>query len=298
MAGRVETYAQCMPERDDHKWRPIPRWRNRLAQAAGREASRMELDPDSALHAAQYNLEWALRRKGSDSQFAVNARIEVAERFEDRGRFEEASVLRAETSEQLRRHLGPDDSGTLTAEAFEALDLERLGRSAEALPLFEHVLAGRIEALGPNNELTLAAMDWLGCTRRNLGDLAESKRLLEDAVRRYALIGAGESDDCIKTTAHLATTLFELEHLREACHLQRQIVDVRSRTLGQDDPATLGSLRNLAVTLWRLGEVEEAREIALSVLDQTQRVHGQDDPRTQQAKVLVNDLAEIADPDS
>ena len=248
-----------MPGSDDDKGKPTPRWRDRLAQSAARAAGRMELDPDSALSAAQHNLDWALRRKGPDSKFTVNARIEVAERLEDRGRFEEASVLRAEISDQLRRHLGPDDPGTLSAEAFEGLDLDRLGRSAEALPLFEHVLAGRTDALGPNDELTLLAMDWLGCTQRNLGNLAGSRQLLEDAVRRYTLIGAGESDDCLKTTAHLASTLFELHDLREACHLQRQIVDVRSRTLGQDDPATLGSLRNLAVTLWWLGEVEEAR---------------------------------------
>jgi len=258
----------------------------------------MELDSDSALNVAQHNLEWALRRKGPDSQFAINARVEVAERLEDRGRFEEASVLRAEISDQLRRHLGPDEPGTLTAEAFEGLDLDRLGRSSDALLLFEHVLAGRIEALGPNDELTLLAMEWLGCTQRNLGNLDESRRLLEDAVRRYALIGAGESDDCIKTTAHLATTLFELEELREACVLQRQVVDVRTRTLGQDDPATLGSLRNLAITLWWLDELEEARVIARSVVDQIERLYGKDDSRTQQARELMNDLAETANPDS
>lgn len=122
-----------MPGRDEDKRKRIPRLRNRLAQAAGRAADRMELDPDSALQAAQHNLEWALRRKGSDSPFAVNARIEVAERLEDRGRFEEASVLRAEISDLLRLRLGPDDPGTLTAEAFEGLDLDRLGRSGEAL---------------------------------------------------------------------------------------------------------------------------------------------------------------------
>jgi eukaryotic-like serine/threonine-protein kinase len=287
-----------MPGRDADKGGAIPRWRNRLVQAAGRAAGRMELDPDSALQAAQHNLEWALRRKGPDPQFAVNARVEVAEQLENRGRFEEASVLRAEISDQLRRHLGPDEPGTLTAEAFEGLDLDRLGRSSEALPLFEHVLDGRIKTLGPNNELTLLAMEWLGCTQRNLGNLDESRRVLEDAVRRYALIGAGESDDCNKTTSHLATTLFELEQFHEACVLQRQIVDVRTRTLGQDDPATLGSLRNLAVTLWWLGEVEEARVIALSVLGQIQRLYGHDDPRTQQARELINDLGETADPDS
>lgn len=141
-------------------------------------------------------------------------------------------------------------------------------------------------------------MEWIGCTQRNLGNLEESERLLVDAVRRYTLIGAGDSDACMKTTAHLATTLFELQRLREASHLQRHIVEVRSRMLGRDDPATLGSLRNLAVTLWSLGDTDEAREVAASVLDRSQRLYDQDDPRIQQAKELMNGLAETADPDT
>jgi len=141
-------------------------------------------------------------------------------------------------------------------EGFQALDFVRLGRPQEALPLFEHVLAGRAHALGPEHEQTLLAMEWLGCTSRSLGNLPQSRDLLQQAVDRYEQKGAGESEECMKATSHLATTLLEMGQVPESCELRRRIVDVRSRTLGPDDPTTLSSLESLANTLRRL-EVED-----------------------------------------
>ena len=92
-------------------------------------------------------------------------------------------------------------------------------------------------------------MEWLGCTLRYLGDLPESRRLLEEAVEGYTRQGAGETEDCMKAMSHLATTLTQLELVPEACELRRRIVEVRNRTLGADDPRTLSSLENLATTL-------------------------------------------------
>ena len=82
-------------------------------------------------------------------------------------------------------------------------------------------------------------MEWLGCTLRYLGDLPESRRLLEEAVVSYTRQGAGETEDCMKAMSHLATTLSQLELVPEACALRRRILEVRNLTLGADDPRTL-----------------------------------------------------------
>ena len=180
--------------------------RDRIAGAVGCAANRMELDPESALQADQNTLEWSIRHRGPESTMTLNAKSQVAVRLEQLGRFDEALQLRSDVTNHLRIHMGTEDLSTLTVEGLQAFDFDRLGRHGEALPLFEHVVAGRTDELGPDHQLTLLAMDWLGCTHRSLGNLPEACRLFEEAVVRYEESGCGETEDCMMTTAHLATT--------------------------------------------------------------------------------------------
>jgi eukaryotic-like serine/threonine-protein kinase len=241
-----------MPTPPSAKRGAVPWLRNRIAEATERAAEKMDSDPEAALRSAQSTLDWSIRHRGAESTMTLKARIEVAQRLERLGRYEEAVQIRTECAEQIRLALGPDDPSTLTAEGFQALDLVRLGRHDQALPLYEHVLASRTVALGPDHAQTLLAEEWLGCTQRSLGNLPESRRLLQDAVERYEQQGAGESEDCMKASSHLATTLLHMGQVLESCELRRRILDVRSRTLGPDDPTTLSSLENLATTLRRI----------------------------------------------
>ncbi len=182
-------YAGEVPSTEGSKRGPVPWLRNRISQAAGRAAERMELDPESALQSARATLDWSIRHRGPESAMTVNAKGEVAERLEHLGRYEEALQLRADIVAHLRLHLGTDDPSTLTAEGFEAFDLDRMGRHAEALPLFSHVLTGRKDALGPDDALTLLAMEWLGCS------LSDCRDCFPSAITRSAVgsVAAGDS---------------------------------------------------------------------------------------------------------
>ncbi len=240
-----------MPTPNAAKRGAVPWLRNRIAQATERAAQKMDSDPESALQSAQSTLDWSIRHRGADSTMTLKAKVEVAERMERVGRYEEAVELRGELLTHIRLLLGPDDPSTLTAEGFQALDFVRLGRPEEALPIFEHVLEGRADVLGPEDQQTLLAMEWVGCTLRSLGNLSASRHLLQEAVDRYENKGAGESEECMKTTSHLAATLFDMGQVPEACELRRRVFDVRNRTLGPDDPTTLSSLEILANTLRR-----------------------------------------------
>jgi hypothetical protein len=276
-----------VPSTEGAKRGPVPWLRNRIAQAAGRAAEKMDLDPESALQSAREVLDWSIRHRGPESTMTVNAKGEVAKRLEQLGRYEEAVHLRTDVATHLRLHLGADDPSTLTAEGFQAFDLERLGRNAEALPLFEHVLMGRIDALGPDHELTLLARGWLGCSLRSVGDLPGSRRQLEDAVARYERQGAGDTEACMKTTSHLATTEFQLGQMMETCELRRHILGVRIRTLGPDDLTTLSSLENLANTLEWIDEIDEAEVIYESLLEKRIRLLGADHPETLRTREML-----------
>ena len=109
----------------------------------------MDAEPEVALKSAQTTLRWALRHRGPDAAMTVIAKREVAELLERSGRLDEALDLRNEVATSLRSQLGADDPSTLVAEAFQGFTLERLGRPAEALPHFEHVVAVRTTPWGP-----------------------------------------------------------------------------------------------------------------------------------------------------
>jgi tetratricopeptide (TPR) repeat protein len=227
----------------------------------------MDAEPEVALQSAQTTLSWSLRHHGPDAPLTVNAKREVAELLERSGAFDEALQLRDEVTTSLRLQLGADDPRTLEAEEFQGLILERLGRHAEALPHFENVLAVRTDVLGRDDLSTLLTMDRLGCIQRNLGDLEGSRQILQEAVDRYRELDAGETEESMRTLSHLATTLFQLEQVPEACDLRKQIYDVRCRILGPDDPATLNSLESLVAMLRWIGEPEESIAQYQTVLD-------------------------------
>jgi eukaryotic-like serine/threonine-protein kinase len=247
----------------------------------------MGADPVAALQSAQDTLEWSLRHRGPDSPMTLEAKSEVAQKLERLGRLNDALVLRDEVVTQWRSTLGTDDPHTLAAEAAQGFVLDRLGRHAEALPLFAHIVEARTSALGRAHVSTCAALEWLGCTQRSLGDLDGSRRSLQEAVVGYTRQGAGETEDCMKALSHLATTLAQLELVHEACALRRRILDVRTRTWGPDDPRTLASLENLATTLLWLRELDEADVIGRSLLEKRVRLLGEDHADTQRARELL-----------
>ena len=281
-------YAGEMQSPDESKRRPLSSLRHRIARAAGRAAQSMDLDADSALQSARTTLEWSIRHRGPDSSMAIKAKSEVAHQLERFGRYNEAVELRAEVVAQLQLLLGPEHLSTLAAEAFHAIDLDRLDRHTEARRRFEHVLAGRTDQLGADDPLTLLAMEWLGCNLRRLGDLDESRRLLENAADNYERLGAGQTEECMKTRSHLATTQFEMGHLMEACAQRRRIVGVRTLTLGPDDPSTLNSLEHLASTLQWLDEFDEATLIYQSLLATRIHLLGTDHPETERTRELLS----------
>jgi hypothetical protein len=282
---------------DEPKRKSLSALRSRIARAAGRAAESMDLDPDSALDAARSTLDWSIRHRGPDSSMTIKAKSEVAHQLERMGRYDEAVAFRADVVSQLQVHMGVDHQSTLAAEGFQAIDLDRLGRQSEARHLFEHVLAGRTDELGTDDPLTLLAMEWLGCNLRRCGDLNESRLLLEEAVDRHERLGAGETEECMRTRSHLATTQREMGRFADAYEQRRLIVGVRTRTLGPEDLSTLSSLENLAGALQAIDEFDEAELIYRSLLEKRTRSLGVDHPDTVRTRDILRALEKGAETD-
>ena len=65
--------------------------------------------------------------------------------------------------------------------------------------------------------------------------------------------------------SNLALILCQRGQLAEAQQLQRQVLEARQRTLGEEHPDTLTALNNLTITLRQQGKVAEAEQLQLQV---------------------------------
>ena len=102
----------------------------------------------------------------------------------------------------------------------------------------------------------------------------------------------------MKTTSHLATTLFQLGEMTESCEFRKHISDVRNRTLGPDDPTTLRSLENVANALQWIDEVDEAKLIYENVLAKRVRLFGMDHPDTQRTSERLSAIDQHLETDT
>jgi hypothetical protein len=102
----------------------------------------------------------------------------------------------------------------------------------------------------------------------------------------------------MKTSSHLATTLLQMGQVSESCELRRHILDVRSRTLGPDHPATLNSLEHLANTLLSIDQLDEAKVMYENLLTKRIRLVGADHPDTQRTRDVLRTIGPdlLADP--
>jgi hypothetical protein len=226
------------PEPNRKLERKVQNWANRMAQA-------VDENPDVALKESQQILKWSLRKTGPNSSFTIKAMNEVANQFARQHRVPEEIGIRETIVEALRRNVGTDDEATLGAELKLATCLIALARTEEADPLLVHVVAERSVIFGEEDPRTLAAMAWRATVMKKLGRLAEARALQDRIVNGYEAGDQRESTQALTAVLNLVSTLSELDELDAARRLLRGVLDVRTRTLGSDDPKTLEVLHLL-----------------------------------------------------
>jgi hypothetical protein len=236
---RPTPYAGTMIWSRKPKPAPKPRELERKVKAWGdRMAQSMEQSPEKTLQESQDVLKWTLRKNGPDSPFTIKAMNEVANQLSRQNRIGEETAVREQIVGALRKNVGAEDGATLNAEFKLATCLIALERPRDADPLLTHVVAGRSLALGEDDLQTLAAKAWSASVAKKMGRLPEARALQEEVVNGYESHGEGESEQGQLAVLNLASTLMELDHVDDAGHLVRSVLDVRRRTLGPDEPKT------------------------------------------------------------
>jgi hypothetical protein len=164
-----------------------------------------------------------------------------------------------------------------------------------------HDLAERLhqhwkQQLGSDDADTLWAANCLGASLRQLGRLAEARRLDEDTLARCRRTLGQDHPSTLNTASNLAADFSELGNHQGARELNEDILNRRRRVLGEDHPGTLNSASNLARDLSGLGDHQAAGELETDLLARRRRVLGEDHPSTlNSASNLARHLSRLGD---
>ena len=149
-------------------------------------------------------------------------------------------------TEDLERLLGPEHPDTLNSRNSLAAAYLAAGRVAEAIPLFEQILAVRQRTLGPDDSETLISQNNLASAYQDAGRVAEAIRLYElNLAERERQLGS-DHPGTLNSRGNLAAAYLGAGRAAEAIPLLEQTLASREGVLGPDHPDTQTSRRNLA----------------------------------------------------
>ncbi len=159
---------------------------------------------------------------------------------------------------------------------------------AEARPLIDESLEIRVELFGEDHIELAASYDLLARYHSHLGEFGEAvvaaRRALAITEREH-----GALDKSAITLKHnLAYFLRDNGELEQARVLLEEIVELRVRELGPENPDTLTALSSLAHVWHAMGEHEEAADSYGRILSAREAMFGADALQSAQSR---NDLA-------
>ena len=161
-------------------------------------------------------------------------------------------------AEDLGRLLGPDHPDTLNSRNSLAAAYLAAGRVAEAIPLFEQILAVRQRMLGPGDPETLISQNNLASAYQDASRTAEAIRLYQLNLEiRERLLGP-DHPSTLTSRSNLATAYRDGGRDAEAIPLLEQTLADRERVLGPDHPDTQATRKKLATAYEDAGRATEA----------------------------------------
>jgi tetratricopeptide (TPR) repeat protein len=181
---------------------------------------------------------------------------------------------------RIRDSLGPDHPISLAADTKLAEACQNAGRTAEAIPLYERILADRERMLGPDHPDTLTSRNNLANGYRAAGRAAEAIPLLERTLADSERIQGPDHPHTLTSRGNLPLAYMDAGRTAEAIPLLERTLADCERILAPDDPDTLTSRNNLAGGYLAAGRAAEAIPLYERILADRERMLGPDHPDT------------------
>ena len=184
--------------------------------------------------------------------------------------------------------LGPDHPDTLKSRDSLSGAYESAGRLAEAIELFERVLAERERVLGVDHPDTLNTRNNLAGAYKSVGRFGEAIDAWEELLLDCQRVLGADHPVTLAVLNNLAVAYKSVGRFGEAIELFERVLAERERVLGVDHPDTLNTRNNLAGAYKSVGRFGEAIDAWEELLLDCQRVLGADHPVT---LAVLNNLA-------
>jgi serine/threonine protein kinase/tetratricopeptide (TPR) repeat protein len=159
------------------------------------------------------------------------------------------------------KYRGPDHPDTLLSMDSLANSYAALGRHADALPLHEKALAGRIAKLGVDHPDTLRSRHNLANSYSVLGRHAEALKLRQETFALMKAKNGADHPDTLASMDTLANSYGKLGRHADALKLHEQALTMRKARLPAGDPDTLISMNNVASSYYNLGKHADALKL-------------------------------------
>jgi tetratricopeptide (TPR) repeat protein len=214
------------------------------------------------------------------------------------GRRGEAEALQRSLLETARQTRGDEDAlvKTFTNDlSVILLDQERtIEQKREAITLLERLRDAWQTPEGEETEKSLSVLNNLAVAYMlpGIDRFQEAEALLHRCIRKTALLFDENGEESTAQKTNLARAFSCQRRWHEAEALNREVLEIRRRTLGMDNPITIQCLSNLG---WDLSQQEdrlqEAKMIQCEVMERRIRVQGARHPDT---IGIIGNLAETS----
>jgi RNA polymerase sigma factor (sigma-70 family) len=198
-------------------------------------------------------------------------------------------------AEDLERLLGPDHPDTLNSRNSLAAAYLAAGRVAEAISLFEQILAVRQRVLGSDDSETLISQNNLASAYQDAGRTTEAIRLYElNLEMRERLLGPDDPSS-LNSRGNLAAAYRDGGRVGEAIPLLERTLADRERVLGSDHPDARATRKKLAAAYQDAGRAAEAVPLLEQTSADRKRILRSDHPGTQTSRKDFVEANQAAD---
>jgi len=234
-----------------------------------------------------------LRELGPKAQDTCRALNELAAFLIKKGTQDEAEAMLKQAAIDHEQLFGRTNPLTLQSLAILADLYCTQSRDKEAVVLAEEVLKARRISPGPDHPETISVINTLATSYAAVDRADESEKLFDEALSTQQRLAGVNHPSSLGIKSNLAWTLYNVamqqdfgksdaskRRLERARDLGEQVLQARSRVLGEEHQDTLSSMNNLALVYTQLGPVDKAIELNKRVLDLSLRVLGEEHPDT------------------
>jgi CHAT domain-containing protein/tetratricopeptide (TPR) repeat protein len=227
---------------------------------------------------------------GADRLVVDSCRMNLADVYNQQGRYADAEILYKRALLGLQNALGPNHP--TVASAFDNFGVLyfRQGRFADAELLHKRGLEIRERTLGANHPDVAMSLHNLANLYGNQGRYAEAEAFYERAlnIKEKAL---GPGDPLVASSANALGLLYYIEgRYAEAETLEKRALTIYENAVGPDHPAVVPSLNNLAGVYLAQDRYADAEALFTRILTVDEKVLGPDHPGV---AIALNNIAQI-----